>query len=69
MKTPSDDRQEVVARLNGAPEVGRRDIGSLSLRELHLGAINAHRRGRFSIGVNDDIFDRPDVNLRPGVGW
>ena len=29
--TPSDDRREVVARLDGAPEVGRRGIGDLGL--------------------------------------
>ena len=56
-------RGEVAARLDGAPEVGRRGIGDLGLREFHRDAVDAHRRGSLCIGVNDDVFGRVDARV------
>ena len=65
---PSDDCRKVVARLNGAAEVGRCGIVDLSLHDVHRHAVDGHRRARFGIGIDDGVFNRVDVNLRPGVG-
>ena len=58
----------MAARLNGSSEVGRRGTRNIGLHELHIDAVDAHRCGAISIGVNDNVFGRVDVDLRPGVG-
>ena len=65
---PSDDRREVVARLDDAAEVGRRGIVDFRLHDAHQHALNAHRRAIFGVSAGDGVLSRVDVHFRPGVG-
>ena len=64
---PADDRREVATSLNGAPEVGWRGFGNLSARELHVDVVRAHERAALEVDVDDDVLNRVDVDVRPGV--
>ena len=65
---PANDRGEVATSFHCASEVGRRGVGDFTARELHVDAIRADLRVALEVGVNDDVFDRIDVDVRAGVG-
>ena len=53
------------ARFDGAAEVGRRGVASFRLHNVHRHAVDAYRRARFGVGVDDGVLNRVDVYVRP----